>query len=283
MRRAPIPGWLKSRLLPAWNAAHRVAWRVGETAEALASRRLEHCVVCGRTALMLYRRRVIPPRLEAMWGLSPRLAGALARKESLDCANCGAKLRGRRLAATLLELAPAGREASSLRAWARRCEARSLGIAEINRIDGLHEILTGLPGFSGSEFEPGAAPGSIVSGQRFEDLSRLSYPDLSFDFVLTSETLEHVPDLDAALCEIRRVLRPGGYHIFTIPLLPGVERSYRRTDGLCHPGGDTGYPVVTEFGADLPALVTAHGFEVEMRFGPIDEDNLAQVWVARRA
>ena len=49
---------------------------------------------------------------------------------------------------------------------------------------------------------------------------------MSFDLVLTSETLEHVPDLAAASREIRRVLVPGGRHIFTIPLLPDVPRTF---------------------------------------------------------
>ena len=57
---------------------------------------------------MLYRRRVIPPRLEELWGLSPRLAEALARKESCDCSACGAKLRCRRIAEAVLALYPVG-------------------------------------------------------------------------------------------------------------------------------------------------------------------------------
>ena len=144
-------------------------------------------------------------------------------------------------------------------------------IAEINRIDGLHEQLARLPHFSSSDYHPGREPGSIVDGVRSEDLTRLTYADASFDLVLTSETLEHVPDLDAALGEIRRVLAPGGRHIFTVPLLPQstetFARSIVRPDGsiedraprIAHPGGDWGYPVFTEFGADLPGLARAGG------------------------
>jgi SAM-dependent methyltransferase len=282
MGRVPIPRRLKRRVLPAWNAAHRLAWRLGEYAGAVAHRRFERCDACGRFGPMLYRRRVIPPRLEAMWGLSPRLADALARKESLDCWLCAAKLRARRIARVVLELYPVGSPpapARSVRAWVRTAEARALRIAEINRIDGLHAELTHLPGLSWSDFDEHESPGI---GPRSEDLSRLSYPHESFDLVLTSETLEHVPDIEAALGEIRRVLKPGGHHVFTVPLLPGVEHTYRRTDRICHPGGDVGYPVVTEFGADLPAILEAAGFEAQLRFGPITEDDLAQVWVTRR-
>ena len=86
-------------------------------------------------------------------------------------------------------------------------------------------------------------------------MTRLTYPDASFDLVLTSETLEHVPDLDAALREVRRVLVPGGRHLFTVPRLPGVEATFARAslapDGaivhhataISHPGGDDGYAI----------------------------------------
>src|SRR5262249_23668182 len=160
--------------------------------------------------------------------LTPRLAEALARKESLDCAFCGAKLRARRLASVLLRTLPAAQPVRSVRAWAARPEARRLRIAEVNRIEGLHDVLAGLAGFAGSDYRDDVPPGTVVDGVRSEDLTRLTYEDASFDLLLTSETLEHVPDLGAALGEIRRVLVPGGVHIFTIPLLPGVARTFAR-------------------------------------------------------
>ncbi len=105
-------------------------------------RRFEHCAVCGRFRPMLYRRRVIPRRLEELWGLSPRLAEALARKESCDCASCGAKLRCRRIAEAVLALYPVGyppAPAPSLARWVEYPEIQALRVAEINRIDGLHD------------------------------------------------------------------------------------------------------------------------------------------------
>jgi SAM-dependent methyltransferase len=226
------------------------------------------------------------------------VAEALARKESSDCSWCGAKLRVRRLAAALLEEYPVGtpsRPARSVAAWVRQTEARALRVAEINLIEGLHAALRRLPGHAYSEFRADAAGGAVVAGVRCEDLTRLTYPDGAFDLVLTSETLEHVPDLAAALREIRRVLAPGGRHLFTVPLLPGVPRTFARAvvgpDGrpihrappICHPGGDVGYPVFTEFGADLPEVLRAAGFATAVRFGPPTEDDLAQVFVCRKA
>lgn len=42
------------------------------------------------------------------------------------------------------------------------------------------------------------------------DVQQLEFPDASFDVVVANWMLYHVPDLDSALREIARVLRPGG-------------------------------------------------------------------------
>jgi hypothetical protein len=288
-------GWLKPFLVPASNAAHRFGWLAYDVLNAVGHGQVERCAVCGRFRPMLYRRRIIPHRLEELWRISPRQAEAFARKESCHCTHCGANLRCRRMAQVLLNLYPVGTPpARSIVDWVRRTEIQALRIAEINRIEGLHDPLASLPRFAGSDYQPGAAPGVVVDGVRSEDLTKLTYPDASFDLILTSETLEHVPDLDAALREIRRVLAPGGRHIFTIPLLPQTSSTFLRAilhpDGtiedlaprIGHPGGDWGYPVFTEFGADLPDVLRRAGFEVEVFFGPTRDDDLAQVYVCRR-
>jgi SAM-dependent methyltransferase len=295
-RRLPTP--LKRRLVPLWNAGHRLAWWAGDYARSLAAGEVGRCACCGGVGPWRVRRRVIPPELVRRWGLNPAQAKALARKESGDCPWCGAKLRARRLAEVLLSLYPVGHPpapARSLAAWSRTADARDLHVAEINRIEGLHDALAPLPHLAFSDFLDGEAPGAVVGGVRHEDLTALTYPDAAFDLVLTSETLEHVPDPDRALAEIRRVLRPGGRHLFTIPRLPGVSRTFaRRSIGpggrpvdhatpICHPGGDVGYPVFTEFGADLGRILVDAGFaEIREHFGPPTDADLAQAWSTRR-
>jgi SAM-dependent methyltransferase len=191
-------------------------------------------------------------------------------------------------------MSPCSSPVESLAQWVKSPLGQSLRIAEINRIEGLHEQLACLPDLASSDYVPGAGHGAMVAGVRSEDLTSLTYADESFDVVLTSETLEHVPDLSAALCEIRRVLVPGGIHICTVPILPSVQRTFARTvirsDGtldhhfpvICHPGGDIGYPVFTEFGLDFPEIVLQAGFIVSIYFGPTTEDDLAQVFVCRK-
>jgi ubiquinone/menaquinone biosynthesis C-methylase UbiE len=49
------------------------------------------------------------------------------------------------------------------------------------------------------------------------DALRLPFRDASFDKVLMTEVLEHIPDEAAALREIWRVLRPGGTYVLSVP------------------------------------------------------------------
>jgi SAM-dependent methyltransferase len=73
------------------------------------------------------------------------------------------------------------------------------------------------PKFLGSEFGKDEATRESMFPIPHQDLTALTLPSNSFDIVVTNEVLEHVPDLDAGLREICRVLKPGGVHIGTHP------------------------------------------------------------------
>lgn len=45
----------------------------------------------------------------------------------------------------------------------------------------------------------------------------LPFPDASFDVVVSFDVFEHIPDSDAHLDEVRRVLRPGGAYLIQTP------------------------------------------------------------------
>ncbi len=49
------------------------------------------------------------------------------------------------------------------------------------------------------------------------DATRLPFADASFDRIIASEVLEHIPDDGAALAELFRVLKPGGTIAVTVP------------------------------------------------------------------
>jgi 2-polyprenyl-3-methyl-5-hydroxy-6-metoxy-1,4-benzoquinol methylase len=56
-----------------------------------------------------------------------------------------------------------------------------------------------------------------VRHMRAEDLE---FPGDHFDFVVSVHAIEHIPDLDAALSEMARVLKPGGRAVFIYPAEP---------------------------------------------------------------
>jgi SAM-dependent methyltransferase len=91
------------------------------------------------------------------------------------------------------------------------------------------------------------------------DLQAIDLADDSLDVVVTAHVLEHVPDTDKALAELRRVLVPGGWLLLQVPLLqpvtaPPVEPEFH--------GDNT--PVFWRFGFDLSDRLRGHGFAVEL-------------------
>jgi ubiquinone/menaquinone biosynthesis C-methylase UbiE len=76
----------------------------------------------------------------------------------------------------------------------------------------------------------------------------LPYPDGSFDTVVSTLVLCTVPDQEAALAEVRRVLRPGGRLLFIEHVRAAgsaarwqdrLEPLWRRLLAGCHPNRDT--------------------------------------------
>lgn len=69
-----------------------------------------------------------------------------------------------------------------------------------------------------SEYFDGVPPGSTVDGVLCQDVQNLTFPDQVFDICTSTDVFEHVPDDEKAFGEIFRVLRSGGYAVFTVPL-----------------------------------------------------------------
>jgi SAM-dependent methyltransferase len=76
---------------------------------------------------------------------------------------------------------------------------------------------------------PGAKPPKLLQ----MDAARMTFPDASFDLVYSYDVFEHIEDLESAVSEVVRVLRPGGAACIT--LLPwsseGGPHDYRTIGG----------------------------------------------------
>lgn len=51
-----------------------------------------------------------------------------------------------------------------------------------------------------------------------QNLENMTFKDESFDIIITQDVFEHINYPFKAFQEIERVLKPGGYHIFTVPI-----------------------------------------------------------------
>lgn len=91
--------------------------------------------------------------------------------------------------------------------------------------------------------------------RRDEHPSRLPYPDGRFDVVVSCGVLEHVPDHDASLDQIHRVLRPDGlFLIYNLPQRFGYTEFVVRAFGL-------GYTHERRYGVrGTRTLLARHGF-----------------------
>jgi SAM-dependent methyltransferase len=65
-------------------------------------------------------------------------------------------------------------------------------------------------------------------GVRNEDLTRLTFPDESFDVLLSFDCFEHMPDFVAGMREVARVLKPGGRMMWTVPFRADLQRNLVR-------------------------------------------------------
>ncbi len=63
----------------------------------------------------------------------------------------------------------------------------------------------------------GQVPEGTLARAEVGDALALPYEDASFDIVLISEVLEHVPEDERAIAELVRVLKPGGVAAVTVP------------------------------------------------------------------
>jgi SAM-dependent methyltransferase len=99
------------------------------------------------------------------------------------------------------------------------------------------------------------------------NLERMPFPNRSFDLVVCNHVLEHVSDADAALAEIRRVLKPGGRAICQTPFAPRLSRTFEDPrlqspeDRLFFYGQQDH---VRLFGADIADRIRANGLTGRM-------------------
>jgi len=200
------------------------------------------CTVCGRRARRFVDHGIDVPDLRRL-----DVVGGGWRREA-RCPWCGATDRARLIhlyltrvlgmpdgrGLRLLHIAPA----PALERWLRSA-------------DGVHYVTADLE-----------RPGVDVR----LDLTRLPWASQSFDAILCNHVLEHVPDDRAALRELRRVLRPGGWAVVQVPLARALEATLEDPEISSPDERELRYGQadhVRLYGQDYPDRLRSAGFEVE--------------------
>ena len=98
--------------------------------------------------------------------------------------------------------------------------------------------------------------------------------DSFFDIVLSFDVLEHIPDVDAHLSEVRRVLKPGGLYLFQTPnKLTNVPFEIIKNRSLTK---HKTYHCSLQTFWSLKRLLVAHGFEFRFVKIPVTNEFMEQ-------
>lgn len=99
------------------------------------------------------------------------------------------------------------------------------------------------------------------------DITSIPYPDATFDVVLCSHVLEHIPDDRRAMRELRRVLKPEGWALLQVPI--DRKRAVTFEDPSVTDPAERArlfgqHDHVRWYGQDYPARLRECGFDVRI-------------------
>lgn len=187
-------------------------------------------------------------------------------RESLVCSRCQSVPRERALALVLSQRFPKWR-----RLAIHESSPANRGISP--------KLKRECRAYTATQFFPGEPAGTIIRGFRNENLEAQSFPDSSFDLVVTLDVMEHVNHPDVVMREVARTLKSGGAYLFTVPTYKAALKSERQAlyhaDGRIehfakpeyhgNPISEAGSLVTFRYGYDLPELIAEWaGMDVEV-------------------
>lgn len=136
-------------------------------------------------------------------------------REEGSCKRCRSNSRKRHLAAVILDSLGSARRYSSLREIPSDSPVK---LYNVESNGALHSCLKHINGYVCSEyFGPYEEVGKEKEGVLNVDLQNIPFEENLFDFVISTEVFEHIPNPYIAFKELHRILKPGGSHIFTVP------------------------------------------------------------------
>ena len=206
------------------------------------------CSICSGQEFQ--QNTVLKQRLIDEWELEQPEVDYINRQQGFCCANCGANYRSMTLAESIIKQFKYN---GNFKHFSQSKYHKIFNVLEINSAGSLHKYLSNFKNYTYAQYPE-------------IDMQKMPYPSNLFDIIVHSDTLEHVLDSKIALSECLRVLKPGGYLFYTVPIIYG--RLSRRRDNLTnsyHGKQDEtqGYDhkVFTEYGADFWVEIIQAGFK----------------------
>jgi SAM-dependent methyltransferase len=209
-------------------------------------------------------------------------------RETFTCDVCRSSARYQVQAEAIVQ-SVTGRPDMSLRSAAEEGLFSRLRIYEVGVTGPFRRIFGQLPNYTTSFYWDDVPKGKQRDGVTCQDLMALTYENGIFDLVITSDIMEHVRRPEKAFAEIRRILVPGGKHVFTVPTnLPFTRPTIRRVDTsgpedvyllppTYHGDGKGGKSLVyNEFGADLIEMLGDLGLQTRVFPHPAGGDVAAR-------
>lgn len=132
--------------------------------------------------------------------------------------------------------------------------------ASVVACDMAHAELVEVRSMFGALHEAGDAPPNALGATVQGDATRLPFATGTFDRIIASEVMEHIPDDAAALGELTRVLRPGGTMAITVPAWLPEKVCWALSDAYHAPIAEGGHVrIYTE--SHLRSMMRAAGLE----------------------
>jgi SAM-dependent methyltransferase len=168
-----------------------------------------------------------------------------------------------------------------------------MDILELDPHSPLRKILSRARKHVRTFYEPTEERGSCRhDGTMCQDITALTFANESFDLIVSSDVLEHVPLLENAFRESRRVLKPEGAHLFTVPPRLKTKKRAELVEGeVLHleppeyhrdPLSARGILAFWDMGPDLGDVFGSDSLRFSVVRGPIGADRRT-VWMAQRA
>ncbi len=206
----------------------------------------------------------------------------LTARNNMMCLFCGSSSRKRHVASLIID--KLFRDIKSISQIASI--NTNIHIYNVALDDPFSKYLSKYKYYYSSEYLPGITPGSEIRNKVYcQNVEETTFDSAAFDLVITEDVFEHVRNCKKGFLEIHRILKPGGYHIFTVPCYFDRKTIVRvdtsgEIDVNLLPAEYHGDPVrgnilaYRTFGIDIFGVLKTYGFSTELFISKYIDKNI---------